>query len=224
MNICSPYDVTLLSNAELCRELSQAASNRNMDLSSPGISRYSPGNKPSESTEESLSSSSGSGVLRILPTTNSLTSFHLNSDACSWTIVILIRLCIPWCSKNRPRHGKSSLWSTTDGTYSPFGANSQISNHTRTSYFACTWEVLGDGKTEPNFGDRTGWLIGIEGGNIRFGGCLMLLPPFPLVLLLHGTIIFSLFYGDRHWDRKFEYQSNLTLKNHYWVILTQAEL
>lgn len=42
MNICSPGDVTLLRRGELCRELSQAASNLNMILSSPGISRYSP--------------------------------------------------------------------------------------------------------------------------------------------------------------------------------------
>lgn len=42
MNICSPGEVTLLRRGELCRELSQAASNLNMILSSPGISRYSP--------------------------------------------------------------------------------------------------------------------------------------------------------------------------------------
>ncbi|KYQ49317.1 hypothetical protein ALC60_11598 [Trachymyrmex zeteki] len=130
-----------------------------MVRSSPGISRYSPGNKPSESTDESLSSSSGSGVFRMRPTTSSRTSFHLNSEAGS----------------NSPRHGRSSLWSTTEGTYSPFGANSQISNHTNTSYLACTCEVLGDGRTLPNFGERTGWLIGMDGGSILFGGCRTLL-------------------------------------------------
>lgn len=42
MNICSPGEVTRLRRGELCRELSQAASNLNIILSSPGISRYSP--------------------------------------------------------------------------------------------------------------------------------------------------------------------------------------
>ena len=36
-------------------------------LSSPGYSRYSPGKRPRDSTEESVSSSSLSGVLRIRP-------------------------------------------------------------------------------------------------------------------------------------------------------------
>lgn len=170
MKICSPYEVTLLSNAELWSELSQAASNLYIHLSSPGTSRYSPGKSPRESTEESLSSSSGSGVFLILPTTSSRTSFQRSSEACSCTMVIRIRRWIPWWRRNRPRQGKSSLWSTTEGTYSPFGANSQISNHTSTSYLAWIWEVDGDGSTLPNLGDRTGWLIGIDGGNIRLGG------------------------------------------------------
>lgn len=67
MNICSPYDVTRLRSAELCNELSHAASNLNMHLSSPGTSKYSPGNKPKDNTELSLSSSSGSGVFLIRP-------------------------------------------------------------------------------------------------------------------------------------------------------------
>ncbi|CAD6243283.1 GSCOCG00013020001-RA-CDS [Cotesia congregata] len=91
-----------------------------MHRSSPGISRYSPGKSPRDNTDESLSSSSGSGVLRIRPTTSSRTSFQRSSWACS----------------NNPRQGRSSLWSTTEGTYSPLGASSQISNQTRTSYFA----------------------------------------------------------------------------------------
>jgi len=34
-------------------------------------------------------------------------------------------------------------------------------------------DVHNEGNT-PNFGERTGKLIGIEGGNIRLGGCLTL--------------------------------------------------
>lgn len=67
MKICSPYDVTLFKSTELCKELSHAASKRNMQRSSPGISRYSPGNRPRDSTELSLSSSSGSGVFLMRP-------------------------------------------------------------------------------------------------------------------------------------------------------------
>lgn len=68
MNICSPCAEIRFKRGELCSEESHAASNRNMDLSSPGISRYSPTNNPNESTELSVSSSiSGSGVLRIRP-------------------------------------------------------------------------------------------------------------------------------------------------------------
>ena len=67
MKICSPYDVTLFNSTELCNELSHAASKRNMQRSSPGISRYSPGKSPSDSTELSLSSSSGSGVFLMRP-------------------------------------------------------------------------------------------------------------------------------------------------------------
>lgn len=93
MKICSPGEVTLFSSAELCKELSHAASNLNIVLSSPGISRYSPGKSPKDRTELSLSSSSSdSGVFRIRPTTSSRTSRHLNSADWSWTIVIRIRL------------------------------------------------------------------------------------------------------------------------------------
>ena len=67
MKICSPYDVTLFNSTELCNELSHAASKRNMQRSSPGISRYSPGKSPRDSTELSLSSSSGSGVFLMRP-------------------------------------------------------------------------------------------------------------------------------------------------------------
>ncbi|CAG5092310.1 Protein of unknown function [Cotesia congregata] len=103
------------------------------------VERAVPGgfeSSPRDNTDESLSSSSGSGVLRIRPTTSSRTSFQRSSWACSWTIVIRIRRWIPWCRRNNPRQGRSSLWSTTEGTYSPLGASSQISNQTRTSYFA----------------------------------------------------------------------------------------
>lgn len=48
-----------------------------------------------------------------LPTTSSRISFHLTSGVGSWTIVMRIRLCMPWCNKNSPRHGRSSLCSTT---------------------------------------------------------------------------------------------------------------
>lgn len=57
----------------------------------------------------------------------------------------------------------------TDGTYSPFGANSQISNQTNTSCLANTVDDGGHGNG-PNFGLRTGWLIGMLGGSIRLGG------------------------------------------------------
>ncbi|KAF4531048.1 hypothetical protein B566_EDAN017389 [Ephemera danica] len=70
MKICSPELVTLFSSGELCNELSQAASKRNIARSSPGISNTSPGNRPKERTELSLSSSSGSGVFRIRPRNN----------------------------------------------------------------------------------------------------------------------------------------------------------
>jgi len=39
---------------------------------------------------------------------------------------------------------------------------------------ACICDVHNEGNT-PNFGERTGKLIGIDGGNIRLGGCLILL-------------------------------------------------
>lgn len=55
------------------------------------------------------------------------------------------------------------------GFYKTYEPSSQISNQTRTSYLAWTCEVQGEGRT-PNLGDLTGKLIGIEGGNIRFGG------------------------------------------------------
>lgn len=84
MKICSPVEVTRLSKAELCNELSHAASNLNMVRSSPGISKYSPGNKPRDNTELSLSSSSSdSGLFLIRPTTNSRTSLHRSSAAWS---------------------------------------------------------------------------------------------------------------------------------------------
>lgn len=38
---------------------------------------------------------------------------------------------------------------------------------------ACICEVHNEGNT-PNFGERTGKLIGIDGGNIRLGGCRIL--------------------------------------------------
>lgn len=107
-----------------------------------------------------------------IPTTNSRISFHLSSGVGSCTMVIRIRRCMPWCNKNRPRHGKSSLCSTTDGTYSPLGANSQISNQTKMSCLASTVDDGGHG-SGPNFGERTGWLIGMLGGNIRRGGGLV---------------------------------------------------
>lgn len=103
--MCSPYAVTLFNKGELCKEESHAASNRNMQRSSPGFSMYSPGNSPKDKTELSLSSSSDSGMFLIrpvslsslqdlseegfhrddinVPTTNSLTSFQCNSGACS---------------------------------------------------------------------------------------------------------------------------------------------
>lgn len=97
MKICSPCEVTLFNSGELCKELSQAASNLNMTLSSPSVSKYSPGKSPKDNTELSLSSSSSdSGVFLILPTTNSRTSFHLISAAWSWTIVIRILRWIPY--------------------------------------------------------------------------------------------------------------------------------
>lgn len=67
-----------------------------------------------------FSSNFQSAYRRHLPTTSSRMSFHCNSDVCSWTTVIRIRLWIPWCSKNKPLQGNSSLWSTTHGMYSPF--------------------------------------------------------------------------------------------------------
>lgn len=67
MKTVSPLGVTLLSNTELCSDESHAASKRNTVLSSPGYSRYSPGNSPRDNTEVSLSSSSLSGVLRMRP-------------------------------------------------------------------------------------------------------------------------------------------------------------
>lgn len=68
MKICSPFAEIRFRSGELCNELSQAASNRNIQRSSPGTSRYSPGNSPSDRTEPSLSSSSSdSGVFRIRP-------------------------------------------------------------------------------------------------------------------------------------------------------------
>ena len=42
-----------MSSRELCSELSQAASKRNMVRSSPGISRISPGKRPRERMEPS---------------------------------------------------------------------------------------------------------------------------------------------------------------------------
>lgn len=90
-----------------------------------------------------------------IPTTNSRISFHLISGVGSCTIVIRIRRCMPWCNKNRPRHGRSSLCSTTDGTYSPLGANSQISNQTKMSCLASTVDDGGHGRG-PNLGERTG--------------------------------------------------------------------
>lgn len=171
MKICSPVCVTRLSNAELCKLESQAASKRKNDRSSPGTSSTSPGNNPNDSTHESESSSSsaGSGWLRIRPTTSSRMSFHFTSAVGSCTMVILIRRWIPWCRRYRPRHGRSSLWSTTAGTYSPFGASSHISNHTSTSCLANTVDEGGHGKG-PNLGLRTGWLMGMLGGNMRRGG------------------------------------------------------
>lgn len=104
-----------------------------------------------------------------LPTTNSRISFHLISGVGSCTIVIRIRRWMPWCNKNSPRHGRSSLCSTTDGTYSPLGANSHISNQTSISCLANTVDDGGHGRG-PNFGLRTGWLIGMLGGSMRRGG------------------------------------------------------
>lgn len=48
--------------------------------------------------------------------------------------------------------------------------SSHISNQTSKSYLACICDVHNEGNT-PNFGERTGKLIGIDGGNIRLGGC-----------------------------------------------------
>lgn len=59
----------------------------------------------------------------------------------------------------------------TAGTYSPFGASSQISNQTRISCLAKTWLDGGHGNG-PNLGLRTGWLIGIDNGIKRRGGGL----------------------------------------------------
>ena len=59
----------------------------------------------------------------------------------------------------------------TAGTYSPLGASSHISNHTKTSCFAKTVDDGGHGKG-PNLGLRTGCDIGILGGNMRLGGGL----------------------------------------------------
>lgn len=71
--ICSPFADIRFRSGELCNELSHAASNRNMHRSSPGISKYSPGNNPNDKTEPSVSSSSSdSGVLRIRPVHNKL--------------------------------------------------------------------------------------------------------------------------------------------------------
>lgn len=39
---------------------------------------------------------------------------------------------------------------------------------------ACICEVHNEGNT-PNLGERTGKLIGIDGGNIRLGGCRTLI-------------------------------------------------
>lgn len=106
-----------------------------------------------------------------VPTTSSRISFHFISWVGSWTIVKRIRLCIPWWSINKPLQGRSSLCSTTVGTYSPLGASSQISNHTKMSSFANTVDDNEDGHgNEPNFELRTGWLIGMLGGSIRRGG------------------------------------------------------
>jgi len=65
--MCSPLGETRFRRGELCKEESQAASNRYMQRSSPGPSIYSPGNRPNDSTEESESSSSDSGQFLILP-------------------------------------------------------------------------------------------------------------------------------------------------------------
>lgn len=58
----------------------------------------------------------------------------------------------------------------TAGTYSPFGANSQISNQTSRSCLECRWHggaAAGGGAPR---GDLTGWEIGIDGGSILLGG------------------------------------------------------
>lgn len=90
---------------------------------------------------------------------------------------------ITWWSRNNPLQGSSSLCSTTTGTYSPFGASSQISNQTSTSTFAWMWAVQGDGKA-PNLLDLTGREIGIEGGSILLGGWRIL--PSNLASLCRG--------------------------------------
>lgn len=56
---------------------------------------------------------------KCLPTTSSFTSFQIRSISglCSCIIVMASLLWMPWWSINRPAHGWSSLWSTTQGTY-----------------------------------------------------------------------------------------------------------
>jgi hypothetical protein len=67
--------------------------------------------------------------------------------------------------------------------------SSQISNQTSTSYLACTWLVLGEGRA-PNLGERTGWLMGMCGGSIRRGGWRPLQLLFKLFKLLNfGNLI-----------------------------------
>ena len=86
-------------------------------LSSLEYCRKWAGKRLSDSTVPSRSGSWYSCVLRMRPTTSSLTSFQQKSERFSWTSVMRMRRWIPWCSMKVPRVGMSPEWSTTTGTY-----------------------------------------------------------------------------------------------------------